>query len=104
MVTLTKKASEEFKKLLTTRNLPESTRVRVGVEPVPEQEGNLRVFLAFDTQPTTPEDEIHKTEDIEVVVQKQLAQHLGDLRIDYVQQGPERGDFVLRRAEEQREA
>jgi Fe-S cluster assembly iron-binding protein IscA len=104
MVTVTPEAAVQFKRLLTERNLPEATRVRVGLEPVPGEQESLRLFLAFDSQPVAARDEVHAAEGIEVVIEKQLAEYLSDMRIDFVTEEGEEGDFVLRRPDEPAEA
>lgn len=103
MVTVSKKAAEEFKRLFTARELPMTTKVRVIAERVPEQEGGIRVYLEFDTKPTASTDEAQVSEGIELVMEKELAEQLGDIQIDYAQQGAEVGSFVFRRGEGTRE-
>lgn len=95
---VTKQAATEFKRMIESRNLPLSTRVRVGVEPV-AGETTLRLFVAFENEPTAGEDDVVASEGIEVVMDKHLRHYMGEVNIDFVHDaGP--GDFVLRRVAE----
>jgi len=97
-MTVTKEAAAEFKRMLESRNLPVSTRVRVGVEPV-AGETTLCLFVAFEDQPTAADDDGVASEGIEVVMDKHLRRSMGEVSIDFVEKAGQ-GDFVLRRVAE----
>jgi Fe-S cluster assembly iron-binding protein IscA len=97
-MTVTKQAAAEFKRILESRNLPVSTWVRVGVEPV-TGETTLRLFVAFEDQPAAGDDDVVASEGIQVVMDKHLRQYMGEVSIDFVESADKR-DFVLRRVGE----
>ena len=97
-MTVTKQAATEFKRMIESRNLPVSTRVRVGVEPA-AGDTTLRLFVGFENQPTAGDDDVVASEGIEVVMDKHLRHYMGEVSVDFVSSsGP--GDFVLRRIAE----
>lgn len=97
-MTVTKQAATEFKRMLESRSMPVSTRVRVGVEPV-TGETTLRLFVAFEDQPSAGDDDVVASEGIEVVMDKHLRHYMGEVSIDFVESAGQ-GDFVLRRVAE----
>ncbi|HEX9764289.1 MAG TPA: hypothetical protein VGA39_03320 [Candidatus Acidoferrales bacterium] len=97
-MTVTKQAATEFKRMIESRSLSGSTRVRVGVEPV-AGETTLRLFVAFEDQPSAGDDDVVASEGVEVVMDKHLRHYMGEVSIDFVQDAGQ-GDFVLRRVAE----
>lgn len=95
---VTKQAALEFKRMIESRSLPLSTRVRVGVDPV-AGETTLRLFVAFEDQPSAGDDDVVASEGIEVVMDKHLRHYMGEVNIDFVHDAGQ-GDFVLRRVAE----
>jgi Fe-S cluster assembly iron-binding protein IscA len=95
---VTREAASEFKRMLESRSLPTSTRVRVGVEPV-AGETTLRLFVAFEDQPAAGDEDVVTSEGVEVVMDKHLRHYMGEVSIDFVQSAGQ-GSFVLRRVEE----
>ncbi len=98
MVTVSKIAAAAFQRLLKAKELPANTKVRVGVEADSEQEGQHHVYLTFDTRPPSSNDVTQRSEGVELVIEQELANQLGEAQIDYTSQGAEEGGFVFRRS------
>ena len=99
MVTVSKKAAAAFQRFLKARKLPANTKVRVGVEADSEQGGKRQVCLSVETRPPSSNDVTQRSEGVELVIEQELANHLGEVQIDYSSQGAEEGSFVFRRTD-----
>jgi iron-sulfur cluster assembly protein len=90
-VTLTEKAANEVKKIITEQNLPEETVLRVGV-----QSGGCSGFsysLGFDTT-TTEKDRVAEVHGVKLVVEKKFDPYLEGTIVDYYD-GLEKRGFVF---------
>jgi iron-sulfur cluster assembly protein len=90
-VTLTEKAANEVKKIITDQNLPEGTVLRVGV-----QGGGCSGFsysLGFDPS-TSERDRIVETYGVKLAVEKKYDPYLEGTVIDYYD-GLEKRGFVF---------
>jgi iron-sulfur cluster assembly protein len=90
-VTLTEKAANEVKKIITEQNLPEGTVLRVGV-----QGGGCSGFsysLGFDTT-TSEKDRVHEVYGVQLAVEKKFDPYLDGTVVDYYD-GLEKRGFVF---------
>jgi iron-sulfur cluster assembly protein len=90
-VTLTEKAANEVKKIITDQSLPEGTVLRVGV-----QGGGCSGFsysLGFDTS-TSERDRVIELHGIRMVVDKKFDPYLDGTVVDYYD-GLEKRGFVF---------
>ncbi len=99
MVTVSKIAAAAFQRLLKAKELPANTKLRVSVEADSEQEGQHHVYLSFETRPPSSNDVTQRSEGVELVIEQELANQLGEAQIDYTSQGAEEGSFVFRRSD-----
>jgi len=97
-IRLTERAAEEFKAVCNDRSLPiETTKLRVDAERDEEEaEGKLLISLKLDDKMPQPDDEVESTIGAQVVINKSLGEALGEVRIDYKEDG---GGFVLERVQ-----
>jgi len=90
-VTLTEKAANEVKKIITEQNLPEGTVLRVGV-----QGGGCSGFsysLGFDTT-TSEKDRVLEVHGVQLAVEKKYDPYLDGTVVDYYD-GLEKRGFVF---------
>ncbi len=90
-VTLTEKAADEVKKIITDQNLPEGTVLRVGV-----QGGGCSGFsysLNFDTD-TSDRDRVVEVHGIKMAVEKKYDPYLDGTVLDFYD-GLEKRGFVF---------
>jgi len=96
-VRMTERAAEEFRTLCSSKSLPvETTQLRVDAEPA-EEEGKLSISLMFDRQAPLQDDVVEDTGGAKLVINKRLAETLGDVRIDFKDERG--GGFVLERVQ-----
>lgn len=95
MIQMTERAAQQFKEVVRNKSLPESTMLRVEAERG-QKEGEVRISLKLDTQEPRLEDEVQTTQGARLAVDKNLAQALGDSKLDYEEQA---GGFVFARSE-----
>ena len=94
-IKMTKGAAQQLKAIVSSKALPESTMLRVDVERG-EGEGELRLALRLDTQEPGEDDEVETTEGARLAVRKDLAQALGNHKLDFRE---DVSRFVFERAE-----
>ncbi len=95
MIQMTEKAAEQFKQVVKAKSLPESTMLRIDAERGQKQ-GEVRISLKLETEEPRPEDEVQTTQGARLAVDKNLAQALGDSKLDYEEKA---GGFVFARSE-----
>ena len=97
-VRLTERAAEEFKTLCSQQSLPvETTKLRVDADrDKDEEERKLLLSLKLEDQTPQEDDAVENTAGAQVVINKTLGETLGEVQIDYKEDG--RG-FVLERVQ-----
>jgi Fe-S cluster assembly iron-binding protein IscA len=94
-VRMTEKAAEEFKAVCQSKSLPiEKTMLRVDADRN-EEEGKYFITLKFDGNAPRQDDLVENTDGAQLVINKDLGEALGDVRLDYKESG--QAGFVLER-------
>jgi iron-sulfur cluster assembly protein len=86
-ITITSKALEEIKNILTSKNIPEGYALRVGVKG--GGCGGVSYALGFDTP--KPEDQVFPWEGIQLLIEKKHVMFLMGMQIDFYEGNDARG-------------
>ena len=82
-VRMTERAAEEFKAVCASKSLPiETTRLRLDAERKDEQ-GKFVISLKLDDQGLSQDDVVEDTDGAQLVINRTLAEALGEARLDY---------------------
>ena len=93
MIKLTERAAEQVKLAVQNRSLPESTMLRVDLQPESGKE-QPQLALRLDPNDPRPDDDVEDTQGTRVAVSKNLSAALGNGELDYRQ---ETGGFFFER-------
>lgn len=97
MITLTKVAVEELKRIIKENNLPESSALRIEVR----QEGcsshgtPLSYYIKLDENPAGAEDNLFEFEGVKIFVDQTSLKYIEDLSLDFVESIQGRGFAFL---------
>ena len=98
MITLSPMAGEYLLSILKQEKFPKGTTLRLGVTR-DGCEGNgteLRYTMGFEAKPATPNDEVSKSEGINIYVDRESLRHLDGLQLDIRQHYLGEAQFLFR--------
>ncbi|MEQ8425090.1 MAG: iron-sulfur cluster biosynthesis family protein [Cyclobacteriaceae bacterium] len=93
-VTLTKKAAEEVRKIMQTKNIPSDYCLRIGIRG--SGCGGAAMMIGFDKR--KPSDLSYQIEDIEIVVDKKHTLYVIGKEVDFHEGADARGFMFVESA------